>query len=101
MDVDEVFDKIGDLGTAQKKIVFPLNLLVHTFSAFNILIISFIGLDPDWSCTESAGSSTKKPQLLYGSVDPKACELYEAGQCDPVFEDKFTSIVTSVSFNDL
>jgi len=97
MDVDEVFDKIGDLGTAQKKIVFPLNILVNTFSAFSILIVSFIGLDPDWSCTEKAGSTIKNPRLLFGSIDPKACELYEEGQCDPVFDDKFTSIVTSVS----
>ncbi len=98
MDVDNVFDKIGDFGFAQKKIFYLVNILVHPLAGFQTLLIFFIGLDPDWSCTDSTVSSgSAKPRLLFGSIDPKACELFEKGQCKPIFEDDFTSIVTSVS----
>lgn len=96
MDVDDVFEKIGDFGTTQKKIFFPTNILVHTFVSFHILIISFIGLDPDWSCTDS-NENTKESRLLFGSIDTKACKLFESGRCKPQFEEDYTSIVTSVS----
>ena len=96
MDVDDVFEKIGDFGTIQKKIFFPMNILTQCFVAFHVLIISFIGIDPDWSCTGSQDFNTKEPQLLFGSIDPKACELFETGHCKPQFEDGYT-IVTSVS----
>lgn len=93
MDVDAVFEEIGEFGPAQKRIFYTANFLFHWFVAFQTLIIAFIGKDPDWSCIDTM---TKQPHLLLGSSDPSACELVESGKCTPDFNKNFTSIVTEV-----
>ena len=94
MDVDEVFEKIGEFGTAQKKIIFLSNLFAHGFLGFQTLLIGFIGRDPGWSCIEPQEDTLR---VLFGPEDPLACEMVEKGACaGPNFKYDSTSIVAEV-----
>ena len=50
MDVDEVFERIGELGPAQWKLLVLLSLPVM-WAAFHAFVTNFIGTDPGWSCS--------------------------------------------------
>ncbi len=95
MDVDEVWERIGEFGPAQKKIFFLVNL-AQVYGALTVFAISFAGIDPGWSCsleTEEATESAVTQDL----TDPVLkCYHYERGECDPAYSNRFTSIVTEV-----
>lgn len=86
MDIEDVFTKIGVYGWSQKKVIYILGSS-HTFLCFNILILTFIGTEPDWSCAPSSTSGQ-------GSV--RDCVAYDKGECSPVYSDKSSSIVSEV-----
>ena len=50
MEIDQVFERIGELGPAQWKLLLLLALPV-LWTAFHALITNFIGTDPGWSCS--------------------------------------------------
>ena len=50
MDIDEVFQHIGELGHTQKKLFVMLSVPMM-WTAFHVLVINFIGSDPGWSCS--------------------------------------------------
>ena len=52
MDVDEVFEHIGELGRAQVNLLVLLSLPV-TWMAFHVLAPNFIATDPGWDCSLS------------------------------------------------
>ena len=49
MEVDEVFQHIGELGPAQVRL-FILLTLPSTWTAPHVMITNFIGTDPGWRC---------------------------------------------------
>ena len=49
MDIDEIFEHIGELGRAQKNLLVLLSLPVAWMS-FHVLIPNFIAADPGWNC---------------------------------------------------
>ena len=55
MEVDEVFERIGEFGPAQVKLFFVLTL-PGMWMALHGLVPNFIGTDPGWNC--SIGSPT-------------------------------------------
>lgn len=85
MDINEVFDKIGGFGWAQMKIVYPVNM-AHFVVACHVLLYSFVGEDPGWSCPQSGDEITSSD----------SCALVSDGTCTPKFSEDFTSIVTEV-----
>ena len=85
MDIDDVFTEIGVYGRSQKKVVYILGSS-HAFLCFNILILTFIGAEPDWSC---AGPASGGPSL-------RDCVAYEKGECSATFSDESSSIVSEV-----
>ena len=82
MDIDSVLGRIGDFGSAQKKIFFILSI-GQTFLSFHMLILAFIGVEPEWNCGG-------KNQVL-------RCSALEKEECVPKYWDDFTSIVSEVS----
>jgi MFS family permease len=102
MDVDEVFERIGELGPAQWKLLVLL-ALPAMWAAFHALVTNFIGTDPGWSCSidipdpNSTGNHTMAGahSLSMLVTDPvKKCQHYENGDCVPQFDTEYTSIVT-------
>lgn len=83
MDIDNVFAKIGDFGSSQKKIFYILTVC-QIFLGFHMLILTFIGAEPDWTCGG-------KNMVL-------RCAALEKEECSPTYIDDFTSIVSEVSF---
>ena len=81
MDIDNVFAKIGDFGSSQKKIFYIL-CLCQIYLGFQMLIITFIGPESQWTCGG-------KNQVL-------RCPAFEKGECTPEYSDDFTSIVSEV-----
>ncbi len=79
-DLDEVFEKIGGFGNAQKKIYYLMNL-VHIAAGFHTLILTFIGIDPEWTCKN----------------EQKSCLLFDSGECEPRFDPAVSSIISEVS----
>ena len=90
MDIDDVFTKIGVYGWSQKKVIYILGSS-HTFLCFNILILTFIGTEPDWSCAPSSSSTASTSR---GNV--RDCVAYDKGECSPVYSDESSSIVSEV-----
>lgn len=83
MDIDDVFARIGDFGSAQKKIFYILSTC-QTFLGLHALILSFIGPEPVWECVGNGG------QIM-------DCPAYERGKCYPVYIDEFYTIVSEVN----
>ena len=83
MDIDDVFTKIGDFGSSQKRIFYILSTC-QTFIGFHVLILAFIGPEPVWNCVGNGG------QVV-------GCPAYERGECSPVYSDEFSSIVSQVN----
>lgn len=81
MDIDNVFARIGDFGWSQKKIFYIL-CLCQTYLGFHVLILTFIGEEPEWSCGG-------KNQVL-------RCPPFEKGECAPEYSDEFSTIVSEV-----
>ena len=85
MDFDQVLQKIGGFGWAQKKIVYTI-IFIHIITGFHLFAYTFIGEDPGWSCPGTEGE--------HGSAD--LCREVGEGTCTPEFSKNFTSIVTEV-----
>ena len=83
MDIEDVFAKIGGYGSSQKKILYILSSC-HAYLCFVILILTFIGTEPPWSC--SGGQSQAQGD----------CVSFERGECSPVYSLEFSSIVSEV-----
>ena len=99
MDLEDVFAQIGGYGSSQKKVVYILGTS-HAFLSFNILILSFIGSEPEWNC--SGGSSNQRAATGAGvSVRQRVdadCLAYERGECTPLYNgDESSSIVAEVN----
>ena len=50
MDIEEVFEQIGQLGRAQANLFVMLSL-PGPWISFHTFITNFIGSDPGWNCT--------------------------------------------------
>lgn len=90
VDVDDAIKAVGGFGYTQKK-VFYLVGLYQTVLACHILVLSFIGEDPGWSCQVN----TKQGSAPVTEASEK-CHLYDRGNCTPEYNPQFTSIVTEV-----
>ena len=88
MDVDEVLEKIGDFGPSQRRIYYLISL-TNLWMPIFILLPSFIGADPGWSCDVDESNQL---QTDFRS----RCRCYEQGSCTPDYSTEFTSIVTQV-----
>lgn len=82
MDIDNVFTRIGDFGSAQKKIFYIL-CTCQIFLGCHALVLAFIGPEPEWSCGE------KKDEV-------ERCTAFEKKDCSPIYSNEFTSIVSEV-----
>ena len=91
MDIDEVLEKIGDFGPSQRKIYYLVSLS-HLWMSTIVLLPSFIGLDPGWSCVPMVEESNQ----LHVTDSHNKCRYYEQGSCTPEYSTEFTSIVTQV-----
>ena len=89
MDIDDVFTEIGVYGWSQKVVIYILGSS-HTFLCFYILILTFIGTEPDWSCEAPSGGTSQ------GGVRDRDCVAYDKGECSPVYSDESSSIVSEV-----
>lgn len=82
MDIDNVFTRIGDFGSAQKKIFYIL-CTCQIFLGCHALALAFIGPEPEWSCD--------------GKEDERErCTAFEKKDCSPLYSNEFTSIVSEV-----
>ena len=86
MEVDDVIERIGGFGAAQKKIVCLVNF-AHIAVAFHALSYTFIAEDPGWLCAQSGDQLSKN-----------ACAMVTDGSCAPKYTSDFTSIVTEVQY---
>ena len=84
MDIDDVFTRIGDFGSAQKKI-FHILCTCQIFLGCHALVLTFIGAAPDWGCED--GKDT-------GAHDK--CTMFEQKHCSPLYSTEFSSIVSEV-----
>ena len=88
VDMDEVFDEIGQFGRYQKK-VFVWYTVYQMLASYFMMVVTFAGRTPQWHCGRDGdytGSTT----------DEMNCRLYEAGECTPKYSAEFTSIVSEV-----
>jgi MFS family permease len=96
MDIDEVFEHIGELGRAQVKLLVLLSLPV-AWMAFHILATNFIGTDPGWTCAATSASAdinTSGQSVLVTGPEEK-CSHFESGDCVPQFNtSEYTSIIS-------
>ena len=90
MDVDEVLEKIGDFGPSQRRIYY-LICLTHLWIPTVILLPSFTGVDPGWSCVVDESNQLQAVTDIHSR-----CRYYEQGSCTPDYSTEFTSIVTQV-----
>ena len=88
MDMDEVFDKIGQFGRYQKR-VFVWYAVYQMAASYFMMVVTFAGRIPQWDC---ARDNTVGP-----TTDDTRCRLFEAGECAPKYSTEFTSIVSEVS----
>lgn len=77
--LDEVFERIGGFGKAQKKIYYLMNL-VHIPTGFHTMILTFIAIDPNWTCGNKQ----------------KDCFQFDLGKCEPQFDPTVSSIIAEV-----
>ena len=87
MDMDEVFDKIGQFGRYQKR-VFVWYAVYQLVASYFMMVITFAGRTPQWDCVRDDTVPTS---------DETSCRLFEAGKCVPKYSTEFTSIVSEVS----
>ncbi len=86
MEIDEVFNKIGEFGRSQKKIFFLMNI-ANVLAAFHVLIFTFIAEEPVWVCAKSEDAS--QPIRT-------ACEMIARGECVPDYLTDYYSIIEQV-----
>lgn len=82
MDIDNVFTRIGEFGSAQKKIFYIL-CTNQIFLGFHALALAFIGPEPAWSCGRKEDEAER-------------CAAFEKKECSPLYSNEFTSIVSEV-----
>ncbi len=80
-DLDEVFERIGGFGRAQKKIIYLMSL-THIAAGFHTMILTFIGIKPSWVCEN----------------EQENCLLFDSGKCEPQFDPTLSSIIVEVSY---
>ena len=95
MDIDEALEKIGDFGPGQKKI-FYLCSFIQLWTAVPILLQSFTGVDPGWSCVVDG---SHRGDEITNPSNSNECLYYEQDKCTPEYSTEFTSIVTQVSLH--
>ena len=84
MDIDNVFTRIGDFGSSQKKIFYIL-CPAQVFLGLHALVLAFIGPETEWTCGEK------------GLKDlASRCVEFETGRCSPEYSNDFSSIVSEV-----
>lgn len=83
MDIDNVFARIGDFGSAQKKIFYIL-CTCQIFLGCHALVLAYIGLEPEWSCG--------------GKDEVERCAAFEKRDCSPIYSNEFKSIVSEVLY---
>jgi hypothetical protein len=81
MEVDEVIERIGGFGAAQKKIVCLVNL-AHLATACHALSYTFLTEAPGWHCPQYSGKNS--------------CAMVDVRSCAPKYSADFTSIVSEV-----
>jgi hypothetical protein len=81
MEVDEVIERIGGFGAAQKKVVCLVNL-AQLATAFHALSYTFLAEAPSWHCPEVQQKNS--------------CAIVGARSCAPKYSADFTSIVSEV-----
>ncbi len=80
IDVDEVFERIGGFGRAQKKIYYLMNS-VHIAAGLHTMILTFIAIKPKWSCLTGQQGS---------------CTQFNLGECEPQYDPTVSSIIAEV-----
>ena len=90
MDMDEVFDVIGQFGRYQKR-VFIWYGMYQMAAAYFTMAVTFAGRTPQWHCVRGNDDNTG------ATIDDTGCRLFEAGECAPKYSTEFTSIVSEVS----
>lgn len=100
LNIEEAFEKAGRFKWYQIRL-WLLLLFSHISAPFHILAISFVGLSPEWSCSEDLtyplNSSTINDHFTNQSYDD--CALYEdsSSNCTPIYTDRFYSIAQEVN----
>ena len=92
MDIEDALKRAGYFGTLQKRAVFLVSIF-QLISALNILVVTFVGMTPNWHCYEE-----NKPNHLLNLTYDKRCYMYEsnAGNCTPVYDEGFYSVTKEV-----
>ena len=95
MYLDDALQRADNFGFFQKRL-FLFVVIYHFVGTFHVLVITFIGLSPEWICSEeSANFTTLNNKTI---AEDKKCSLYEEhnGSCKPVYKDRFYSITQEV-----
>ena len=93
--LDDALQRADNFGFFQKRL-FLFIVTYHIVAVFHILVITFIGLSPEWMCSEESTSFTTLNNKT--NAGDKKCSLYEErnGSCKPVYKDRFYSITQEV-----
>ena len=91
---DDAFQKAGLFGLFQIRL-FVLVLLYQPVAVFHILAITFIGLVPEWTCSEFNISAS---EVNSTGIEDDMCLLYEKEDitCTPDYKDRFYSLTQEV-----
>ena len=95
MYLDDALQRADNFGFFQKRL-FLFVVTYHIVAAFHVLVITFIGLSPEWICSEESANFTTLNNKT--NAEDKKCSLYEEhnGSCKPVYKDRFYSITQEV-----
>ena len=93
MHVDGAFRRAGSFGWYQIRF-FIFLLAYHIPAPFHIMAITFVGLSPEWSCSDDLEATIV---TNHSGIDE--CTLYSdpTSNCTPVYTDRFYSIAQEVS----
>lgn len=88
--LDGAFERAGLFGRFQKRF-FLLELLYQFPATFNTLAIAFVGLTPQWKCSEGDDLFPNST-----SNDSSSCNVLDTANCTPEYTDRFYSIAQEV-----
>ena len=93
LSLDGVFQRIGYSGWFQIRFLI-LKLIFEITSVYGILSITFVGLTPEWMCSED---KEYNDIIMMNDTNDSKCYLYEHNDnCTPLYTDRFYSIAQEV-----